>query len=93
MADGTLVNFSRSTPNGGFHVYKQDPQTLKRTCVVLTTVCNMFVLSISLFIMPVTATREGTSMCAFGATLNARRLCALFHRPHQLMAFPGRLLL
>jgi hypothetical protein len=31
MADGTLVNFTRSLPKGGFHVYKQDPHTLKRT--------------------------------------------------------------
>ncbi|MEW5309016.1 MAG: hypothetical protein WDW38_000930 [Sanguina aurantia] len=30
MPDGTLINFSRSMPYGGFHVYKQDPNTLKR---------------------------------------------------------------
>lgn len=31
MSDGTLLNFTRSLPNGGFHIYKQDPHTLKRT--------------------------------------------------------------
>lgn len=31
MPDGTLLNFTRSLPNGGFHVYKQDPNTLTRT--------------------------------------------------------------
>jgi carlactone synthase/all-trans-10'-apo-beta-carotenal 13,14-cleaving dioxygenase len=29
--DGSLINFSRSLPLGGFHVYRQDPNTLKRT--------------------------------------------------------------
>lgn len=33
MEDGTLVNFSKSLPMGGFHVYTQDPVTLKRTQV------------------------------------------------------------
>mmetsp|Transcript_40285 Transcript_40285/g.89470 ORF Transcript_40285/g.89470 Transcript_40285/m.89470 type:complete len:546 (-) Transcript_40285:771-2408(-) len=31
LPDGTLVNFTRSLPFGGYHVYKMDPQTLKRT--------------------------------------------------------------
>ena len=31
LPDGTLVNFTRSFPLGGYHVYKQDPETLKRT--------------------------------------------------------------
>ena len=31
LPDGTLVNFTRSLPNGGFHIIKQDPHTLKRT--------------------------------------------------------------
>lgn len=41
LADGTLLNFTRSLPYGGFHIYKQDPHTLKRTevgmisCLVL----------------------------------------------------------
>ena len=29
--DGRLVNFSRSLPFGGYHVYVQDPASLKRT--------------------------------------------------------------
>lgn len=31
LSDGTLLNFTRSLPNGGFHVFKQDPHTLRRT--------------------------------------------------------------
>jgi Retinal pigment epithelial membrane protein len=31
MSDGTLVNFTRSLPFGGFHVYRQDPVSLRRT--------------------------------------------------------------
>ncbi|MEW5298336.1 MAG: hypothetical protein WDW36_001474 [Sanguina aurantia] len=31
MADGTIINFSRSLPYGGYHIYKQDPHTLTRT--------------------------------------------------------------
>jgi hypothetical protein len=31
LSDGSLLNFTRSLPNGGFHVYKQDTTTLKRT--------------------------------------------------------------
>lgn len=31
LSDGTYVNFTRSVPMGGFHLYKQDPVTLKRT--------------------------------------------------------------
>ncbi|KAF6266758.1 carotenoid oxygenase [Scenedesmus sp. NREL 46B-D3] len=31
LADGSLLNFTRSLPFGGFHVYKQDPTTLQRT--------------------------------------------------------------
>lgn len=31
LSDGTFVNFSRTLPFGGFHIYKQDPLTLKRT--------------------------------------------------------------
>lgn len=31
MPDGSLLNFTRSLPNGGFHLFKQDPQTLRRT--------------------------------------------------------------
>lgn len=31
LPDGTLLNFTRSLPNGGFHVFKQDPNTLQRT--------------------------------------------------------------
>lgn len=31
LSDGSLLNFSRSLPNGGFHVFKQDPHTLRRT--------------------------------------------------------------
>jgi hypothetical protein len=33
-ADGSLINFTRSLPFGGFHVYKQDPATLRRTQVL-----------------------------------------------------------
>eukprot|EP00882_Tetradesmus_deserticola_P021523 GHRQ01023299.1.p1 GENE.GHRQ01023299.1~~GHRQ01023299.1.p1 ORF type:complete len:307 (+),score=105.06 GHRQ01023299.1:146-1066(+) len=33
LADGSLLNFTRSLPFGGFHVYKQDPTTLRRTQV------------------------------------------------------------
>jgi carlactone synthase/all-trans-10'-apo-beta-carotenal 13,14-cleaving dioxygenase len=31
LPDGSLVNFTRSLPFGGFHVYRQDPTTLART--------------------------------------------------------------
>jgi hypothetical protein len=31
LSDGSLLNFTRSLPNGGFHIYRQDPHTLKRT--------------------------------------------------------------
>ena len=31
LPDGTLVNFTRAFPLGGYHVYKLDPVTLKRT--------------------------------------------------------------
>lgn len=31
MGDSSLLNFTRSLPNGGFHLFKQDPQTLRRT--------------------------------------------------------------
>ncbi|KAI8476369.1 MAG: carotenoid oxygenase [Monoraphidium minutum] len=30
MSDGTFLNFTRSLPFGGFHIFKQDPETLKR---------------------------------------------------------------
>eukprot|EP00878_Enallax_costatus_P013309 GHUV01013914.1.p1 GENE.GHUV01013914.1~~GHUV01013914.1.p1 ORF type:complete len:366 (+),score=113.14 GHUV01013914.1:1044-2141(+) len=30
LSDGTLLNFSRTLPFGGFHIYKQEPLTLKR---------------------------------------------------------------
>ncbi len=30
LPDGTLINFSRTLPFGGFHVYRQDPRTLRR---------------------------------------------------------------
>jgi hypothetical protein len=30
LRDGTIVNFTRSLPAGGYHVYKQDPVTLAR---------------------------------------------------------------
>ena len=30
LADGSLLNFTRSTPFGGFHLYKQNPVTLAR---------------------------------------------------------------
>ena len=30
LPDGTLVNFTRSFPFGGYHVYLQDPSTLNR---------------------------------------------------------------
>ena len=30
LADGSLLNFTRSTPFGGFHLYKQNPATLAR---------------------------------------------------------------
>jgi hypothetical protein len=33
MADGSLLNFTRTIPNGGFTLFKQDPVTLKRTKV------------------------------------------------------------
>ncbi|WIA29067.1 hypothetical protein OEZ86_011578 [Tetradesmus obliquus] len=31
LPDGSLLNFTRSLPFGGFHVYRQDPATLRRT--------------------------------------------------------------
>lgn len=31
LEDGTIISFTRSFPFGGFHVYRQDPVTLKRT--------------------------------------------------------------
>lgn len=31
LSDGTLVNFTRDPPFGGYHVYKQDPRTLQKT--------------------------------------------------------------
>lgn len=31
LSDGSLLNFTRSLPNGGFHVYRQEPHTLKRS--------------------------------------------------------------
>lgn len=31
LPDGTLVNFTRSLPFGGYHVFRQDPVTLQRT--------------------------------------------------------------
>jgi len=33
LPDGSLINFSRTLPMGGCHVYKQDPVTLERTQV------------------------------------------------------------
>lgn len=33
LPDGSLLNFTRSLPFGGFHVYRQDPATLRRTQV------------------------------------------------------------
>lgn len=42
MPDGTLINFSRSMPYGGFHVYMQDPNTLKREEIVFIRYTTMF---------------------------------------------------
>ena len=33
MSDGSMLNFTRTIPNGGFNMFKQDPVTLKRTKV------------------------------------------------------------
>lgn len=31
LSDGTYINFTRTIPNGGVHVVKQDSKTLRRT--------------------------------------------------------------